>query len=101
MQQVHVPGLVFSQQQQVIRIPVQLWVAVSHPPRRHVRLQPDHRLHASLVRRLVEVDHAEHGSVIGDRHRRHLHLFDTLHQLLDVAESIQQRVLGVYVQMRK
>ena len=52
-----------------------------------------------LVGGLVEVDHAEHRAVIRDRHRRHVHLLDALHQLLDVAESIQQRVLGVYVEM--
>ncbi len=99
LEQVLVAGLVLGQQQQVIGGPVQLGVAVLHAARRHVGFQPDDRLDAGFFGRLVEVDHAEHRAVVGDGHRRHIHLFDALDQLLDVREAVEQRVFGMDVKM--
>ena len=67
--------------------------------RRQVGLQPDDRLDPRGLGGVVELDHPEHGAVIGERQGGHAHLVGALDQLLDVAEAIKQRVFGVDVQM--
>ena len=54
---------------------------------------------ARFFGRLIEIDDAEHGAVIGDRHRAHIHLFDALDQLLDIREAVQQGVFGMNVKV--
>ena len=90
LEQVAIPRLIFSQQQQVGRGAVEFGILVLHPPRRHVCLHPDDRLDARAQRRIVKIDHPEHRAVIGDRDGRHLEIFDALHQLPDIREAVEQ-----------
>ena len=53
----------------------------------------------ALARLVVEDDRREHVAVLGDRHRRHLQLHRLVEQLLDPAGAVEQRVLGVQMEM--
>ncbi len=53
----------------------------------------------ALARLVVEDDRREHVAVLGDRQRRHLQLDRLVEQLLDPARAVEQRVLGVQVQV--
>ncbi len=99
LEQVLVTGLVLGQQQQVGGAPVLLGVMFLHRAGRQVGFQPDDGLDAGLLGGVVELDHAEHGAVVGDGQGRHVHLLGALDQLLDVREAIQQGVFGVDVQV--
>ena len=53
----------------------------------------------ALARLVVEDDRREHVAVLGDRHRRHLQLDRLVEQLLDPARAVEQRELGVEVEV--
>jgi hypothetical protein len=86
-----------GQQGQVIALVADLLavVAVVH----EVRLEAQDRLHAVLATGLVELDRAVQHAVIGEPQRRHPELGGTFGQLLDLAGAVEQRVLGVDMQM--
>ncbi len=98
-EQILVPGLIFRQEHQVAGFFVVLGNAVMHPPRGEITLYPDDRLDSRFFGSVVEIDHPKHGAVIGDRDGGHAHLLGALNQLVDVAETIQNRVFGVDVKM--
>ena len=100
-QQVLVAGLVLGQQQQVERALVQLRVAVRHAARRQVGLDADDGLDALLDGLGVELDDAMHRAVVGERNGRHRQLAGAPHQLLEIAEAVEQRVFGMTVQMNE
>ena len=64
-----------------------------------VDLAAQKRLDARLAGAAVELDRARHGAVIGDPDRGHAELGRTLDELRDTAGAVQDRVLGVDVQM--
>jgi hypothetical protein len=64
-----------------------------------VDLAAEDRLDALLLRRLVEVDRPRHRTVVGERHRRHLECGRLPRERRDPARPVQDRVLGVDVQM--
>ena len=101
LQQVVVAGLVLGQQQQVGGLLVFLRIALAHAARRHVGLQPDDRLDPRGLGGVEELDHPEHGAVIGEGDGGHAHLGGALGQLLEVAEAIKQRVFGMDMQVDK
>ena len=72
-----------------------------------VHLAAEDGLHA-LARLLLdgiagvgEFHHAGHDAVVGDSHRRHVQLGGAAHHVLDMGEPVEQRVLGVIVQVDK
>jgi hypothetical protein len=67
---------------------VLLRVAFPHAARSQIRLDADDRLDPRAGGGVVEIDHAEHGAVIGQGQGRHAHLLGTLHDLLDIAEPV-------------
>ena len=66
---------------------------------RDVDLAAEDRLDAALPRFVVERDGREHVAVLGDRHRRHLQLGGPVEQLADPARAVEQRELGVQVEV--
>ena len=64
-----------------------------------VDLTAQQRLDAGLAGGAVELDRARHGAVIGDPDRGHAELHRALDELRDAAGAVQDRVLGVDVQM--
>ena len=64
-----------------------------------VDLAADDRLDAGLRRRAVEVDRPRHRAVVGDRDGRHLELRRALDELADAARTVEDRVLGVAVEV--
>src|SRR5688572_20460111 len=64
-----------------------------------VRLHPDDRLDVALLRLLLELPGGVQISVIGDRERRLLELGSALDELLDPVGAVEERVLGVAVQV--
>ncbi len=65
----------------------------------HVDLAAEDRLDVVLRARLVELHHAVHDAVVGEPERRLIELGGTLCEVLDPACAVEQRVLGVDVQM--
>ena len=78
---------------------VQPGIPVVHPARRQVAFQPDDGFDARFFRLLEELDHAEHGAVVGDGDGGHAHFLGPVDQLGYLAESIQQGILGVQVEV--
>ena len=68
---------------------------------RHIDLASDDRLDACLFCRLIKIDHAVHDAVIGYGRAVHSKLFDALYIFFDLIGAVQQRILGVDVQMCK
>ena len=66
-----------------------------------VDLAADHRLDAGALRRLEELHRAGHRAVIGERDRRHLELGRPRDEVRDPAGAVEDRVLGVDVEMNK
>src|SRR5262245_28478614 len=67
----------------------------------NVELAADNRLDSLRQGLVVKVSRAENVAVIGYGNCRHVERFDALHQLLDVAGAIQQRVIGMQVEMNE
>ena len=67
--------------------------------RRDVHLAAEDRLQPALARVVVEHHRREHVAVLGDRQRRHLQLHRFVEQLVDAAGAVEQRELGVQVEM--
>ena len=67
----------------------------------HVGFHADDRLDPGLGRRLVKFNRAMQVAVIGNRDRRHLHFGRLLHQLLHPHRAIEERILGVQVEMNE
>ncbi len=65
-----------------------------------VGLEAEQRLDTVLLGRLVELDGAVHDAVIGQAEGRLAEGGGALGELADVARAVEQRVLGVDVQMR-
>ena len=66
-----------------------------------VDLTAEDRIDPALARLIVEHDRREHVAVLGDRRGRHLQLHRRVEQLLDAARAVEQRVLGVQVQVNE
>ena len=66
---------------------------------RHVRLGAQHRLDSLLPALPVEVDDPVHVAVIGDADRRLAVRDRSRHDVLDPGRSVQQRILGVDVEV--
>ena len=99
LEQVAVARFVFREQEQVRGLFIELCVAVFHAARRHVGFQPDDGLDPVGDGGVVEFDHPKHRAVVGDGDRGHVHLLDALRQLLDIREAVEERVVGVDVEV--
>ena len=99
LEQILISSFVFSKQHQMVRMFVFLRIAIPHGAGSHVRLQPDDGFHAFFHRGFKEINHTEHGAMIGNSNRGHAHFFYALNQLLNIAKAIQQGVFSMYMQM--
>ena len=97
LDQVPEAGAVAGQQRQVVALVAHLLalVAVVH----EVGLEAQDRLHAVLAARLVELDRAVQDAVVGEPQRGHAELGGAGRELLDLAGAVEQRILGMDVQM--
>ena len=67
----------------------------------NVDLTADDWFDAFIERRPVKVDDPVHGAVIGDRERGKFQFMRLLHQLVQTAGTIEQRILGVQMEVDK
>jgi hypothetical protein len=58
-------------------------------------------VNALVMRFVIKIDRAEEIAVIGHRHRRHFLLGDDLHQLFDIARAVEQRIIGMAMEVNK
>ena len=65
----------------------------------HIRLETQDRLHVVLAAGLVELDRPVHDAVIGEAQRRRCRARAALHESLDLAGTVEQRVFGMDVEM--
>ena len=99
LDQVAITGLVFAQQHQVV---VAIGIVLDALPLlRDVHFAADHRMDAVLLGLVVKLHRAEQVAVVGHSDRGHLLLLHLLHQLRDLAGSIEQRVVGMAMQMNE
>ncbi len=66
---------------------------------RNVNLAADHRMDALGLGSVVELHGAEEIAMIGHGDGGHFLLRDGVHELGDLARAVEQRVIGVTVQM--
>ena len=96
--QVAEAGVVLGQKGQVVAL------VAGHLPDRvtvidEVGLDAEDRLYVVLTTGLVHVESAVHHTVVGQAQRRHVELCRTGSHLLDVARSVEHRVLAVNVEV--
>ena len=97
--QVLIALLIFTQQNQVAVVAGDAGLVVHI--RADVHLAADHRMDALGLGRTVEVQHAVHHAVVGDGAGLHAQRLQPLHQRLDAARAVQQRVFRVQMQVCK
>ncbi len=95
LDEVAVAGVVGGQQRQVVALDLAGGGVVVD----EVDLAADDRLDAVLGARLVQLDRAVHHAVVGERERRLVERRRARRQRVDLARAVEQRVLGVDVQM--
>ena len=98
--QVMIPFQVLGQQDQVVAAVV-LAAFVETAAARNVHLASEDRFDPLFFGRIVKLLHAEHVAVIGNRQRRHAQFFGAFEQRFDRSRPVQDRILGMYVQMCK
>ncbi len=97
LHEVAIAGVVGRQQRQVVALgPARAARGVVVD---EVDLTAEDRLDAVLVARLIELDGPVHDAVVGQPERRLLELGGALRQRVDLARTVEQRVLGVDVEM--
>ena len=101
--QVSVAGLVLGQQDQVV---VNILAAarrllVQAACRRHIDLAADDRFDALIARGLIKIDRAVEHTMVGDRQGGKLQVARLVHQRVETAGAIEQRILGVQMEMDK
>ncbi len=101
LHQVEVAVVVSGQEGQVVGIAVDPSLAQQPRARGDVDLAADDRLDPRVLARLVEVDRAVHHAVVGHGERGHLELGRTCHERGDAARPIEQRILGVVMEVDK
>ena len=99
LHQVQVTGAVGGQQRQVVGVAVGAALLAEAGAGRHVDLTAQDGLDPGRSALLVEGDGAVHDAVVGERQRRHLELGGAGHQGLDPAGAVEQRELGVVVEV--
>ncbi len=99
LEQVLIAGVVLGQQQQVVGALVELGILVPHPARGKITFQTNDGFYAGFFGCVIKFDHAKHGAVIGDGHRRHAQFLGARHQLFDITETVKQRIMGVDMQV--
>ena len=99
--QVLVAGPVLGEQDQVEGLAVGLALLVEHRPAGDVRLDPEDRLDARVLRRLVEGDGAVQRAVVGQGEGIHARVRRRVHELGDPAEAVEETELRVDVEVRE
>ena len=64
-----------------------------------IRLNPNNRINSPRLARLIKLDRAIHRAVIGNRQRIHSERLAALDQIGDSISAVEQRVVGVDVEM--
>ena len=98
LEQVAVPGLVLREQGDVVGRPLG-GVALEPAPRRDVALEADDRLDLLPASLLVELERAVEVAVVGDREGVLTERLGPRDEVRDRAEPVQQRVLGVHMEV--
>ena len=104
--QVAVPLLRRRQDRQVIRVALArlargLFLPIRAVSRSDVGLDADDRPHAVLEGLVEEVERPEHVAVVGDRHRRHAELRDSLAQFGKPVRAVEKGVLAMEMEMNE
>ena len=99
--EIAVAGFVARQEGEMMgRVPLRTGPVLDRA-RRHVGLDADDRFDPGVRRRLIKFDRPVEVAVIGDRDRGHLEFRRFFHQLLHPHRAIEERILGVEVEMNE
>ena len=102
LHEIRVARVVLGQQREMIRrVPPVARPAIQMRTRRHIHLAPDDRLHPRFLAFLKKLNRPEEIAVIRHRHRRHPQRLRLFHQLRDAHRPIEQRILGVQMQVNE
>ncbi len=104
LQQIAITGQIPRQQDHVmvgLAAPCAAAAAAESGTGGHIGLDPDDRFHAGLAGQTIELQRPEKIAMVGDGHRRLAVIPGCVHQFLQAAGSIQQRVLRVIMEMNK
>ena len=101
LHQVAIAGLILRQQSEMISGVAPRPGPIFVRSGRNICLATNDRFDSRLRRFLIKFDRAKKIPVIGDRHRRHLEFRRFLHQFLHPHRAVEQRILGVQMQMNE
>ena len=79
LKQIAVAGFILSQQEEVAGLFIQLSIPFAHASGCQISFHPHNGFDAGFAGGVVEIDHAEHGAMVGERKGRHVHLLGTRH----------------------
>ena len=99
--QVVVANLVGCQQHEVVRPCVEVGLLVTVAAPGHIGLDAQDRLNAGFPAPLVKLNQAVHDAVISQPKRGHLVLRRPADQLVNFRQAVEQRVVGVNVEVDK
>ncbi len=91
-EQVSIAGIIFGKEKQMESAAILAWIPIPHRAGRHIGFHSDDGFDASLFRRPVEGNGAKHGTMVCERQRRHVHRPGARDQILNLAQTIEQRV---------
>ena len=97
--QVEVALVAGREERQVVGVAVHAAFPQQARPRRDVDLAADDRLDPGFLAGLIEVDRAVHDAVVCKPDRRHPELGRTRHHGGNAAGAVEQRILGVVVEV--
>ena len=92
-------SLILCQQNKMVGMLVKNRITILHGSFSKVRFHPNNWFDALSCCRSEKVDHAKHGSVVGNTDRWHTQFFDPFDETANVAEPVQQGVFGMDVKM--
>ncbi len=103
LDEVFVAGLVLGQQAEMMINVASAAAGFLFQPaaRRDINLAADNGLDALFARRLVKINDAVHRAMVGDGERGEFQFLRLVHQPVQTAGAIEQRILGVQMQMDK
>ena len=101
LDEVFVAGLVLHQQAEVMILFAVAGLTFQAGAGRHVHFAADDGLDALGAGRLVKLNHPVHRPVVGDGEGREFQRVRPVHQLVQTARPVEERVLGVQMQMDK
>ena len=99
--QILIADIIFCQEGEVVAFVVDVGFFLEPGPIGDINFNADDRLDVVFFAGGVKINDPIHGAVVGQCNRAHAVLFGELDHILDLGHAVQERVVGMSVEMRK